>query len=80
MAERVNVEELGNLLAEADTIVVRQHMGIMVEDLLALLSEVKELRTDFSRMAELGNLARSRTTAEADELSALMTKAKGLSR
>lgn len=45
----------------------------------ALLSEVKELRADFARMAVLGNLARSRTTAEADELSALMTKAKVLS-
>jgi len=42
---------------------------------LALLSELSAAQADFARLAELGNLARSRTQAEQDELSALLRKA-----
>lgn len=52
-------------------------VGIAVDrkDLLSLLDALEAKEADFKRMAYLGNLARSRTTEEQDELTTLMRKA-----
>ncbi len=54
---------------------VRGERDTLKSRVLALLQEVAELRGDFARMAVLGNLVRSRTTNEQDELTRLLKKA-----
>ncbi len=50
-----DLDELANLLSGADTVIVRQHMGLRVSEVLALVAENRSLRAMKLRVHELAD-------------------------
>jgi len=61
--------------ADADSAASEAQYKLCCRALRRTEAEVERLKADFKQLAHLGNLARSRTTEEQDELSALLKKA-----